>query len=176
MAELRGHGEDVRGVAVAGPHGLATTSRDGTLRLWPPSPRGVVTDCVVFAGHTNYVGPVAWAPPGALAVAPDGALVTGSRDTTVIVWHTASAQPLQRLAGHTQQACGCNGDFGALPAPLSPTPPPALTPSQVAALAVTTGGAIVSGDLGGEIRVWKDGVCAQVRRPSPSRSILLHSF
>lgn len=105
-AELRGHGEDVRGVVVAGSHGLATSSRDTTLRLWPADPAGEVADAKVFAGHTNYVGPVVWAPPGVLSVAPDGALVSGSRDTSVIVWHTDTAQPLQRLTGHTQQARG----------------------------------------------------------------------
>jgi len=105
-AELRGHGEDVRGLALAGGHGLASTSRDKTLRLWPlaDSPTGVLTDSRVFVGHTHFVGPVAWAPPGLLAVAPEGALVTGSRDTSLILWHTTAAVPLQRLAGHTQQA------------------------------------------------------------------------
>jgi hypothetical protein len=33
----------------------------------------------------------------------------------------------------------------------------------VAAVAVTAAGEVVSGDLGGEIRVWRGGACAQAR-------------
>lgn len=103
-AELRGHGEDVRAVAVAGPHGVATTSRDKTLRTWPVEGGAQLRgESTVFVGHTDFVGPVVWAPPGLLPVAPQGALVTGSRDTTVLVWHPNAAVTLQRLAGHSLQ-------------------------------------------------------------------------
>jgi len=107
-AELAGHTEDVRAVVVAGALGIATCSRDKTLRLWPfpAAPGARVTDSGsrVFVAHTNFVTALAWAPPGALPVAPEGALVTASRDGDVIVWHTDAAQPLQRLSGHKQQA------------------------------------------------------------------------
>jgi phospholipase A-2-activating protein len=104
VGELRGHSEDVRAVALAGPHGVATTSRDKTLRTWPVDGAAQLRgEGTVFVGHTDFVGPVVWAPPGLLPVAPEGALVTGSRDTTVLLWHPTAAVTLQRLAGHCLQ-------------------------------------------------------------------------
>jgi WD40 repeat protein len=105
---LRGHGEDVRCVALAGELGVATASRDRTLRLWPfsaASPGGF-GEPTVFVGHANFVTALAWAPPGALAGAADasqGALVSGSRDAAVFVWDVRTGEPTQRLTGHTQQ-------------------------------------------------------------------------
>jgi hypothetical protein len=104
VGELRGHSEDVRAVALAGPHGVATTSRDKTLRTWPVDGAAQLRgEGTVFVGHTDFVGPVVWAPPGLLPVAPEGALVTGSRDTTLLIWHPTAAVTLQRLAGHCLQ-------------------------------------------------------------------------
>jgi len=134
---------------------VATCSRDKTLRLWPfPGGPEAEAGARVFVGHTNFVAALAWAPPGALAIAPDGALVSGSRDGDVIVWHTGAASPLQRLSGHKLQVRAAS-----LPRSL---PRPPLTAPQVSAVCVTAAGEVVSGDLGGEIRVWKDGACAQL--------------
>jgi phospholipase A-2-activating protein len=185
-AELRGHGEDVRAVAQAGKLGVATTSRDKTLRLWTvdEASSGGVTEATVFVGHTHFVGPLVWVPPGVLPVgAEEGALVTGSRDTTVIVWHPHAAVPLQRLAGHTQQVRAVRVSTDACRVVVAATGSPASTPTvrlgidsdhtplciQVSALCVTSSGDIVSGDHGGELRVWRDGACAQVRDFAPAR-------
>lgn len=105
---LRGHGEDVRCVALAGDLGVATGSRDRTLRLWPfdAACASGFGEPTVFVGHANYVTALAWAPPGALAgadAAERGALVSGGRDATVIVWDVRTAVPLARLSGHSQQ-------------------------------------------------------------------------
>lgn len=133
-AELRGHSEDVRAVVVAGGLGVATCSRDKTLRLWPfPGGPEAEAGARVFVGHTNFVAALAWAPPGALAIAPDGALVSGSRDGDVIVWHTGAASPLQRLSGHKLQVRAASLPRSlphpprSLPrrSPLSASPPPA---------------------------------------------------
>ena len=111
VGELRGHSEDVRAVALAGPHGVATTSRDKTLRTWPVDGNAQLRgEGTVFVGHTDFVGPVVWAPPGLLPVAPEGALVTGSRDTTVLLWHPTAAVTLQRLAGHSLQVRAAHAD------------------------------------------------------------------
>lgn len=60
-------------------------------------------------GHTDFVSAVAYAPPGLLEGCPAGAVVSGSRDTTVMVWDLETAAPVQRLEGHQYQvglACG----------------------------------------------------------------------
>ena len=184
-AELAGHGEDVRCVVAAGTLGVATASRDRTLRLYPyASAEGDAAaaagarfgEPTVFVGHAHYVTALAWAPPGAVAgvAAPQGALVSGSRDQAVFVWDVATATPLMRLTGHAQQARA-----RAIAVPKAPHPrperrcadathDPSLAPRpahrQVSAVALCAGGAIVSSDLGGEIRVWRAGVCVQARR------------
>ena len=95
-------------MVLAGAHGLATASRDRTLRLWPYVADGAALggDPTVFIGHEHYVTALAYAPPGALAgadAAERGALVSGGRDATVIVWDVRTAVPLARLSGHSQQ-------------------------------------------------------------------------
>jgi WD40 repeat protein len=115
-AELAGHGEDVRCCVAAGALGVATGSRDRTLRLWPYAAAAEGDDAssaagarfgepTIFVGHAHYVTALAWAPPGAVAGADaqQGALVSGSRDQAVFVWDVATATPLMRLTGHTQQ-------------------------------------------------------------------------
>lgn len=47
---------------------------------------------------------LAYAPPGTLEGCPGGAVVSGSRDTTVAVWNLQDPQvPVQRLEGHQYQ-------------------------------------------------------------------------
>ena len=141
--EYRGHGEDVRAVVVAGSHGVATASRDKTLRLWPfpSSPPSADAGPLIYVGHEHFVSALAWAEPGVLAEAPEGALLSGSRDTHVIVWHTQSAQLLHRLSGHKLQAClrpaqppvARHSDSASPHAPLSPSRSPPSAPSPPAA-------------------------------------------
>jgi hypothetical protein len=183
---------------VAGALGVATASRDKTLRLWPfaaagaaPDAAGAFGEPTVFVGHAHYVTALAWAPPGALAggAAPAGALVSGGRDASVIVWDPSTATPLQRLQGHAQQArargCarrrrGCCAARAARRVAAAARPrrgrgrprrdadtegrsARAPLPRQVSAVAVTAAGELASGDLGGEIRVWRAGACTQAR-------------
>ena len=54
-------------------------------------------------GHSDYVTAVARLAPGVSATAPDGMVVTGSRDASVIVWDMEAAAPKQRLTGHQYQ-------------------------------------------------------------------------
>lgn len=54
-------------------------------------------------GHTDFVSAVAYAPPGLLEGCLGGAVVSGSRDTTVMVWDLQTATPVQRLEGHQYQ-------------------------------------------------------------------------
>ncbi|GLC42085.1 hypothetical protein PLESTB_001066500 [Pleodorina starrii] len=150
--ELRGHDEDVRGVSVC-PLGVLTGSRDKTAKLWvedcpppeagtssaPPSAgTGGYSLAQTLVGHTDFVGPVLYAPPSALSDYPQGAIVTGSRDKTIRVWDPTTASCLAVLEGHEYQVTA----LGLLP-PGGP--------------GHAEGGAIVSASLDKTLRVWKGG-------------------
>jgi phospholipase A-2-activating protein len=118
--------------------GLATGSRDKTIKLWDE----VEGDAAAFecaatlAGHADFVSALAWAPPGAWPGFPGGALLSGGRDARVLVWDPAApAAPLQRLEGHKY---------------------------QVAALAAGPAGAALSASLDGTLRLWRGGACERV--------------
>jgi len=131
--ELRGHDEDVRCVCACGDAGIATGSRDKTVRLWQEdATTGSFALVKTMIGHTDFVSAVAWLPAGVNPSYPLGAVVTGSRDTTVIVWNIETASPAQTLAGHGY---------------------------QVTSVAVTPEGDIVSASLDKTIRVWRGAEC-----------------
>ncbi|KAK9806981.1 hypothetical protein WJX72_009418 [[Myrmecia] bisecta] len=132
--ELRGHEEDVRGLCVCD-LGLITGSRDKTVKIWHeegPNSFSVVTTLV---GHTDFVGPVAYIAPGLAKEFPSGAVVSGSRDTNVIVWDSNTTNPLHVLQGHSYQVTG---------------------------LAVLSNGDLVSASLDKTLRVWRNGKCLHV--------------
>ncbi|GIL93050.1 hypothetical protein Vretifemale_20531 [Volvox reticuliferus] len=153
-AELHGHDEDVRGVSVC-PLGLLTGSRDKTAKVWvedSPAPEassssapprggnGGYSVAQTLVGHTDFVGPVLYAPPGSLSDYPQGAIVTGSRDKTVRVWEPQTAGCLTVLEGHEYQVTA----LGLLP-PGGP--------------GHAEGGAIVSASLDKTLRIWRGGKC-----------------
>jgi WD40 repeat protein len=87
---LYGHSDVVDAVAVS-PDGawLATTSIDGTVRIWDPH---TGTERHRLVGHTGIV---------TVAVAPDGTwMVCGGADGSARVWNTASGTELHCLRGH----------------------------------------------------------------------------
>jgi WD40 repeat protein len=136
-------------------------------------------------GHTDFVSALAYAAPGVLQGCPNGAVVSGSRDTTVRVWHPQTAEVLQTLEGHQYQVGGLVADEWAVgrneiirrrrccfplllprrlpsPQPLARLPPPSAPLLQVSAVVVTPDGDIVSASLDKTIRVWRGGQCVQV--------------
>ena len=72
----------------------------------PPTACSPILRCLQV-GHTDFVSAVAYAPPGLLEGCPGGAVVSGSRDTTVMVWDLQTATPVQRLEGHQYQVGNC---------------------------------------------------------------------
>ena len=77
VAVLVGHTGAVFALAVRPSVGLlASGSEDGTIRLWESGPPFSCTE--VLAAHSG--------PVRALAVLKDGRLVSGSVDTSVIIW------------------------------------------------------------------------------------------
>ncbi|WP_162907301.1 NB-ARC domain-containing protein [Allorhizocola rhizosphaerae] len=76
---------------------LATTSDDGTARLWSLTTR---TELRVISGHTGSVWDCAFSPDGTL-------LATASTDWTVRLWHVDSGEQVAVLRGHTEWVRSC---------------------------------------------------------------------
>lgn len=133
-AELHGHEEDVRGLCVCD-LGLVTVSRDKMAKLWVEHGDQSFACSTTLVGHTDYVNTAAYLPPGASTLLPQGALVTGSRDNTIILWDMQAAAPVQVLEGHKY---------------------------QVTDVAVGPEGSVVSCSLDATIRVWQEGKCVKV--------------
>ncbi len=98
LAIPTGHTGGVWGCAFS-PDGtlLATTSDDGTVRLWQVSDG---TQHAVLTGHTGGVWGCAFSPDGAL-------LATTSDDRTVRLWDVAADAHATVLAGHNDWVTSC---------------------------------------------------------------------
>ncbi|KAM1760276.1 hypothetical protein ACFX12_003166 [Malus domestica] len=112
--QLRGHEDDVRGISVCGNAGIATSSRDRTVRFWSldPSDERRYSESKILLGHTSFVGPVVWISPNEQY--PDGGIVSGGMDTMVLVWDLRTGEKVQTLKGHQLQVTGIaldNGDI-----------------------------------------------------------------
>ncbi|KAL5562590.1 hypothetical protein UlMin_032337 [Ulmus minor] len=112
--ELRGHEDDVRGICVCGNVGIATSSRDRTVRLWSldPSDERRFSSSRILLGHTSFVGPLTWISPN--EEFPDGGIVSGGMDTQVLVWDLRTGEKAHALKGHKLQVTGLaldNGDI-----------------------------------------------------------------
>ncbi|CAH1444875.1 unnamed protein product [Lactuca virosa] len=108
--QLRGHEDDVRGICVCDNGGIATSSRDRTIRLWSldQTNNSSHTSSKILLGHTSFVGPLAWVPPNEQF--PEGALISGGMDTLVLVWDLATGEKVQTLKGHKMQVTGVTLD------------------------------------------------------------------
>ncbi|KAI3804971.1 hypothetical protein L1987_26901 [Smallanthus sonchifolius] len=108
--QLRGHEDDVRGVCVCDNDGIATSSRDRTIRFWTvdQTNNAAYTSSKILLGHTSFVGPLAWVPPNEQF--PEGALISGGMDTLVLVWDLATGEKVQTLRGHKMQVTGVTLD------------------------------------------------------------------
>ncbi|GER50394.1 transducin family protein / WD-40 repeat family protein [Striga asiatica] len=104
--QLRGHEDDARGICICGNAGIATSSRDKTVRFWTldePQKRDYSLSKILL-GHTSFVGPLAWVPPN--EDLPGGGIVSGGMDTLVIVWNLATGEKVKTLKGHKLQVTG----------------------------------------------------------------------
>jgi WD40 repeat protein len=76
---------------------LATTSLDGTARLWHVADGSAQR---ILSGHTGGVWDCAFSPDGAL-------LATAGNDRTVRLWHVATGAEAGVLIGHTDWVTSC---------------------------------------------------------------------
>lgn len=108
--QLRGHEDDVRGICACGNAGIATSSRDRTIRFWAldESNNRDYTAQKILLGHTSFVGPLSWFSP--TEEFPEGGIVSGGMDTLVLVWNLGSGEKVQTLKGHQLQVTGITLD------------------------------------------------------------------
>ncbi|CAM8997567.1 unnamed protein product [Rhodiola kirilowii] len=104
--ELQGHEDDVRGICVCGDLGIATSSRDKTVRFWTvdQADKRKYSSSKILLGHTSFVGPVIWIEPNEEFA--EGGLVSGGMDTLVLVWDLAKGEKVHTLKGHKLQVTG----------------------------------------------------------------------
>lgn len=131
--ELKGHTEDVRGVRASAELGILTSSRDKTAKIWKEQGRDFVEDSTLV-GHTDFVVPISSTPSGTILEVPNGGVLTGSRDKTVILWEPHTATIVHKLEGHTYQVTG----VGCLPS-----------------------GEVVSTSLDKTVKIWRNGSCVR---------------
>ncbi|XP_058069145.1 uncharacterized protein LOC131218555 [Magnolia sinica] len=128
--QLRAHEDDARGICICGDAGIATSSRDRTVRFWSPNPekkhRYVLSKTMV--GHSSFVGPLAWIAPSERF--PEGGIVSGGMDTLVLLWDLQTGQNVLTMKGHQLQVTG---------------------------LTIDDNGNIVSSSVDCNIRRWKEG-------------------
>ncbi|XP_061359048.1 uncharacterized protein LOC133303157 [Gastrolobium bilobum] len=108
--ELRGHEDDVRGICVCGNEGIATSSRDQTVRFWSVADNRKFECSKILLGHSSFVGPLAWISPN--SEFPHGGVVSGGMDALVLVWDLNTGEKVQTLKGHQLQVTGIACDDG----------------------------------------------------------------
>ncbi|KAL6647131.1 hypothetical protein ACP70R_014568 [Stipagrostis hirtigluma subsp. patula] len=134
-AQLHGHEDDVRGICICGDVGIATSSRDRTVKFWtrhPENKREYVL-AKTLVGHSSFVGPLAWIPPSDRF--PEGGIVSGGMDTVILLWDLRRGEVVETMKGHG---------------------------SQVTGLAVDSNGDIISSSMDCTVRRWRNGNAVEV--------------
>ncbi|XP_062189711.1 uncharacterized protein LOC133892777 [Phragmites australis] len=133
--QLHGHEDDVRGICICGDAGIATSSRDRTVKFWTrhPEKKNEYVLSKTLVGHSSFVGPLAWIPPSDRF--PEGGIVSGGMDTVVLLWDLHRGEVVETMKGHT---------------------------SQVTGLAVDSNGDIISSSMDCTLRRWRNGNAIEV--------------
>ncbi|PZC79265.1 hypothetical protein B5X24_HaOG216531 [Helicoverpa armigera] len=102
-AILCGHSLDVRCVATTKEFCILSASRDRTAKLWHPEGVKEFVNVVTYKGHRNFVSCVCWLPP--CEAFPDGLVVTGSNDNTILGYNLQDGSIQITLEGHENAVC-----------------------------------------------------------------------
>ncbi|KAH9634238.1 hypothetical protein HF086_012700 [Spodoptera exigua] len=102
-AVLYGHSLDVRCVATTKEFCILSASRDRTAKLWHPEGVKDFVNVVTYKGHRNFVSCVCWLPP--CEAYPDGLVVTGSNDNTILGYNLQDGVIQVTLEGHENAVC-----------------------------------------------------------------------
>lgn len=117
------------------PLGIVTASRDKTIKIWKTNDDGTYGLSLTLAGHTDFVTALSYIPPGKVQLLPNGGLLSGSRDTTVLLWDAENpATPVAQLKGHQY---------------------------QVTNVLLANTGEIISASLDSTIKIWRGADCIQ---------------
>mmetsp|Transcript_16999 Transcript_16999/g.18926 ORF Transcript_16999/g.18926 Transcript_16999/m.18926 type:complete len:753 (+) Transcript_16999:55-2313(+) len=136
-AEVFAHDKDARAVTDLGwpQGGVCSVSRDNTIQLLTKDDSNTLKSVVMLPGHEGSsmgVSSVMRVPPGKCATFPEGALVTGGYDNSVVIWAnptpSMNATQVQKYVGHS---------------------------SSVTSLSMTNTGYVISGSVDKTVRVWK---------------------
>ncbi|XP_013178100.1 PREDICTED: phospholipase A-2-activating protein-like [Papilio xuthus] len=100
---LCGHSLDVRCVAITKESCILSGSRDRTAKLWHPEGVKDFVNVVTYKGHNNFVSCVCWFSP--CEAFPDGLVITGSNDNTIIGYNLQDGTILLTLKGHENAVC-----------------------------------------------------------------------
>ncbi|KAL0840126.1 hypothetical protein ABMA28_015431 [Loxostege sticticalis] len=113
-AVLCGHSMDVRCVSTTKENCILSASRDRTAKLWHPEGVKDFVNVVTYKGHTNFVSCVCWVPP--CEAFPEGLVVSGSNDNTILGYNLQDASIQITLEGHENAVCsvGPGRDSGIL--------------------------------------------------------------
>uniref|UniRef100_A0A7S4I5I2 Phospholipase A-2-activating protein n=1 Tax=Vannella robusta TaxID=1487602 RepID=A0A7S4I5I2_9EUKA len=100
---LAGHTADVKYAMFDSQGNIVTVSRDTTAKIWSQND-SVFEVVTTLNGHSNFVNAVL--ELGKSEKFPDGALVTASTDSTVLLWDRRNlSEPFYTLIGHTNTVC-----------------------------------------------------------------------
>ncbi|KAJ0179726.1 hypothetical protein K1T71_004317 [Dendrolimus kikuchii] len=100
---LSGHSLDVRCVATTKEYCILSASRDRTAKLWHPEGVKDFVNVVTYKGHKNFVSCVCWIPP--CEAFPDGLVVTGSNDNTILGYNLQDGMVILTLESHDNVVC-----------------------------------------------------------------------
>lgn len=102
-AILNGHSMDVRSVAATKEFCILSASRDRTAKLWHPEGVKEFVNVITYKGHRNFVSCICWVPP--CVSFPEGLVVTGSNDNTILGYNLQDGTVLLTLEGHENAVC-----------------------------------------------------------------------
>ena len=84
----------MRGICVCDSEGIASSSRDRTVRFWSldSSNKRKYVSSKILLGHSSFVGPLSWISPD--EEFSEGGIVSGGMDTVVLVWDLRTGEKM----------------------------------------------------------------------------------